>query len=175
MTSIAILGANGRLGRVVAKAFIEAGYDVRAVTRSGKLPRELGKATAVAGDALDRPGLIASTAGADIVFNGLFPLVRDDLSNWTAALRMALALEPAVVVPGHGPVGDAATLHWQLDLLERLKATVKEQFDDGVPLEVAQSADIPEGFANLPLANERWSGAVSCVYRDLARGLAEGP
>ncbi|RWF82000.1 MAG: 4-hydroxy-tetrahydrodipicolinate reductase, partial [Mesorhizobium sp.] len=27
MTKIAILGANGRLGRVVAKAFIDAGYD----------------------------------------------------------------------------------------------------------------------------------------------------
>lgn len=85
MTSIAILGANGRLGRVVAKAFIEAGYDVRAVTRSGKLPRELGKATAVAGDALDRAGLIAATAGADIVFNGLNPVY----SDWSTALPMA--------------------------------------------------------------------------------------
>lgn len=112
---------------------------------------------------------------ADIVFNGLFPLVRDDLSNWTAALRTALALAPAVVVPGHGPIGDAATLRWQLDLIERLKAQVKEQYDDSVPLEEAQAADIPEVFANLPLASERWSGAVSCVYHALTRGLAEDP
>ncbi|TIO90682.1 MAG: oxidoreductase, partial [Mesorhizobium sp.] len=40
MTKIAILGANGRLGRVVAKAFIDAGFDVRAVTRTGKVPPE---------------------------------------------------------------------------------------------------------------------------------------
>ena len=40
-TKIAILGANGRLGRVVAKAFIDAGYDVRAITRNGKVPAEL--------------------------------------------------------------------------------------------------------------------------------------
>lgn len=54
MTKIAILGANGRLGRVVAKAFIDAGFDVRAVTRTGMVPAELEGATAVAGDALDR-------------------------------------------------------------------------------------------------------------------------
>ncbi|TIV76773.1 MAG: oxidoreductase, partial [Mesorhizobium sp.] len=45
MTKIAILGANGRLGRVVGKAFIDAGFDVRAVTRTGKVPAELKDAT----------------------------------------------------------------------------------------------------------------------------------
>lgn len=85
MTKIAILGANGRLGRVVAKAFIEAGYDVSAITRSGKLPRELGKAAAITGDALDRASLITATAGADIVFNGLNPVY----SDWSTVLPMA--------------------------------------------------------------------------------------
>jgi len=41
MTRIAILGARGRLGRAVAKAFLEAGYEVRAITRDGKLPSDL--------------------------------------------------------------------------------------------------------------------------------------
>ncbi|RUY63590.1 MULTISPECIES: NmrA family NAD(P)-binding protein, partial [unclassified Mesorhizobium] len=74
MTKIAILGAGGRLGRVVAKAFIDAGYEVRAVTRNGKVPAELKGATAVAGDALDREALIRATQGVDIVFNGLNPI-----------------------------------------------------------------------------------------------------
>lgn len=85
MTKIAILGANGRLGRVVAKAFIEAGYDVRAVTRSGKVPAELNCATAVAGDGLDREALIRATEGVDIIFNGLNPIY----TEWGKCLPMA--------------------------------------------------------------------------------------
>jgi nucleoside-diphosphate-sugar epimerase len=85
MTTIAILGANGRLGRVVARAFIDAGYDVCAVTRRGKLPAELAGATGVAGDALDRDSLIAAMQGVDIVFNGLNPIY----SDWSTVLPMA--------------------------------------------------------------------------------------
>ncbi|TIO73337.1 MAG: NAD-dependent epimerase/dehydratase family protein [Mesorhizobium sp.] len=85
MTKIAILGANGRLGRVVGKAFIDVGFDVRAVTRSGKAPAELKGATAVTGDALDRQSLIHATQGVDIIFNGLNPIYAD----WGKCLPMA--------------------------------------------------------------------------------------
>jgi nucleoside-diphosphate-sugar epimerase len=77
MKTIAILGARGRLGRSVAKAFLEAGYSVRAVTRDGKLPSELDGAQAFAADALDREALIRATEGMDLVFNGLNPLYTD--------------------------------------------------------------------------------------------------
>ncbi|TPL47546.1 SDR family oxidoreductase [Mesorhizobium sp. B2-4-6] len=85
MTKIAILGANGRLGRVVGKAFIDAGFDVRAVTRTGKVPAELKGAAAIAGDALDRDSLIRATHGVDIVFNGLNPIYTD----WDKCMPMA--------------------------------------------------------------------------------------
>lgn len=85
MTKIAILGANGRLGRVVGKAFIDAGFDVRAVTRTGKAPAELKGATTVTGDALDRASLIEATEGVDIIFNGLNPIYTD----WGKCLPMA--------------------------------------------------------------------------------------
>ncbi|MDX8456822.1 SDR family oxidoreductase [Mesorhizobium sp. VK9D] len=85
MTKIAILGANGRLGRVVGKAFIDAGFEVRAVTRTGKVPAELKGATAVAGDALDRESLVRATEGVDIVFNGLNPVYTD----WGKCMPMA--------------------------------------------------------------------------------------
>jgi nucleoside-diphosphate-sugar epimerase len=85
MTKIAILGARGRLGRVVAKAFLDAGYEVRAVTRDGKLPAELSGAEAVAANALDRQSLIQATQGVDIVFNGLNPIY----SDWSTVLPMA--------------------------------------------------------------------------------------
>jgi nucleoside-diphosphate-sugar epimerase len=85
MTKIAILGANGRLGRVVAKAFIDAGYEVRAITRNGKVPAELKGATAVAGDGLDRDALIRATQGVDIIFNGLNPIY----TEWVKCMPMA--------------------------------------------------------------------------------------
>lgn len=83
--TIAILGAKGRLGRAVAKAFLDAGYTVRAVSRDGKLPAELAGAEAVAADALDREALIRATAGAEIIFNGLSPIY----SDWSTVLPMA--------------------------------------------------------------------------------------
>lgn len=85
MTKIAILGANGRLGRVVARAFIDAGYEVRAITRNGKVPAELKGATAVAGDGLDRDALIRATEGVDIIFNGLNPIY----TEWVKCMPMA--------------------------------------------------------------------------------------
>ncbi len=74
MTSVAILGANGRLSNMTARAFQNAGYRVVAVTRNGKakgLPADVEHRAA---DALDRQALIRATAGADIIFNGLNPL-----------------------------------------------------------------------------------------------------
>jgi nucleoside-diphosphate-sugar epimerase len=85
MTKIAILGARGRLGRAVAKAFLDAGYEVRAITRDGKLPTELLGAEAFAADALDRQSLVAAIGGMDIVFNGLSPVY----SDWSSVLPMA--------------------------------------------------------------------------------------
>ena len=105
MTKIAILGARGRLGRMVAKAFLDAGYEVRAVTRDGKLPAELAGAEAIAADALDRQSLILATQGVDIVFNGLSPIY----SDWSTCLPMAENVMAAChanralhLIPGHG-------------------------------------------------------------------------
>ncbi|PLP59912.1 oxidoreductase [Mesorhizobium loti] len=85
MTSIAILGANGRLGRAVGKAFVQAGYDVRGITRSGRLPADLAGATGIAANALDREALVRATTGVDIVFHGLNPIY----SDWSTVLPMA--------------------------------------------------------------------------------------
>ncbi len=96
MTTIAILGANGRLGRAVAKAFLEAGFEVRAVTRSGRIPAGLAGAPAVAAEALDRQALASATKGADIVFNGLSPVY----SDWSTCLPMARNVMAACLANG---------------------------------------------------------------------------
>lgn len=72
MHTIAVLGANGRLSNVAARAFQAAGYQVIAITRSGKA-RGLSGVEQRAADAMDRDGLIRATRGADFIFNGLNP------------------------------------------------------------------------------------------------------
>jgi nucleoside-diphosphate-sugar epimerase len=85
MTRIAVLGARGRVGRAVAKAFVDAGYEVVGVTRDGKLPEELAGVEGVVADALDQRSLTEATRGADIVFNGLNPIY----SDWSTCMPMA--------------------------------------------------------------------------------------
>jgi nucleoside-diphosphate-sugar epimerase len=74
MTTIAVLGANGRLSRTVVRAFLNAGYEVIAVTRTGKPPPELEGVRNAAADASNAQSLINATKGAEIIFNGLNPL-----------------------------------------------------------------------------------------------------
>jgi nucleoside-diphosphate-sugar epimerase len=118
MTTIAILGANGRLGRTVAKALIAAGYDVIAVSRSGKPSAELSGARFTQADASKELELIGATAGADIIFNGLNPLytewedkVLPMAANVIAACRAhgALHLFPGNVYGYGSPMPEVLT------------------------------------------------------------------
>jgi len=70
--SVAVLGANGRLGHAAVEAFHAAGWRVRAVTRSGKgvFPAGVEAHTA---DARDAASLIEATRGFGFIFNGLNP------------------------------------------------------------------------------------------------------
>lgn len=103
----------------------------------------------------------------DVVFNGLFPLVREDVERWLSALDRLQQLEPRHVVPGHGPVGDARTLAWQRALIEDVYETVKSRYTAGVPVEEAAAEGPPERLAALPQAQARWPGAVKGIYHVL--------
>ncbi len=70
---IAVLGANGRLAHDVAKAFLQAGHTVIAITRNGKCDGLNGNVECRAADAMDRSALIEATKGAEVIFNGLNP------------------------------------------------------------------------------------------------------
>ena len=74
--TIAILGANGRLGRCAAEAFSKAGWNVRAVTRSGQ--GVFGdEVETVAADMLATEQAIRAVEGCDFIFNGLNPKYTD--------------------------------------------------------------------------------------------------
>lgn len=90
---IAVLGANGRLGRAAAEAFSRAGWRVRAVTRSGAGEFGDGVET-VAGDARDEAELVAATRDVGAIFNGLNP-------PYTLWQRDVMALARNVVAAAH--------------------------------------------------------------------------
>lgn len=125
---------------------------------------------------LRHPGYTAHTPGdvavwlpeervlftGDLLFNGLTPLL--GMGSVTGALR-ALdwidSFEPAQVVPGHGPICDAAALPEVLDAHERyyrfVLAVATEGMEAGLsPLEAARRADLGE-FAS-------WADAERLVF-----------
>lgn len=73
---IAVLGANGRLSREVARAFHAKGWQVVAITRNGKSEAlaNLAGMEFAAADAMNRDEIIKATQGCDVIFNGLNPV-----------------------------------------------------------------------------------------------------
>lgn len=74
METIVVLGAAGRMGDAVARAFVEAGWRVKGLARNAKVADLAPGVEPVQADAADRAALIAACAGADVIFNGLNPL-----------------------------------------------------------------------------------------------------
>lgn len=97
MTTVAIAGAGGRLGRVVARAFLDNGDRVIAVTRSGTVPDELAGSEPRKADAMNRDELIRATEGAEVIFNALNPVYTD----WPA-MCMPMARNIIAAAQEHG-------------------------------------------------------------------------
>lgn len=73
MKTIAVLGANGRLANEVVKAFHQQGYQVIAVTRTGRVRDVSRDVLCRVADAMNQRQLKKAVRGADIIFNGLNP------------------------------------------------------------------------------------------------------
>ena len=87
-----------------------------AIPRGGR-PMVFGPAHSFHDVAVWFPGQRVLVA-ADLCSNGVLPLaIHGSVANWTDALSQLIALEPEVVIPGHGPVGSLQTLR---DLREYL-------------------------------------------------------
>lgn len=73
MPTILILGAAGRIGDAAAKAFLEAGWQVRGLARNAKASSLRAGVTPVQCDAYDRAALIEAAKGADVILHALNP------------------------------------------------------------------------------------------------------
>jgi len=73
MKTIVILGAAGRIGDAAARAFVEAGWQVRGMARGAKLNQLAPGVQPIEVDAFDRDALIEACRGADVILNALNP------------------------------------------------------------------------------------------------------
>ncbi|MEO9247736.1 MBL fold metallo-hydrolase [Citricoccus nitrophenolicus] len=126
------------------------------------------------------PGMTAHTSGdayvwlptervlftGDLVFNGGTPFaLSGSLHGWQQALDGIAALEPAVVVPGHGPVGGPEVLEPVRTYLSFVTEAAADADKRGLdPLEAARALDLGP-FADWP-ERER-------IVGNLHRALAE--
>jgi glyoxylase-like metal-dependent hydrolase (beta-lactamase superfamily II) len=119
--------------------------------------------------------VIAWAPGPDVVFAGdiLFiggtPIVwAGPLSNWVAALDRILALEPAVIVPGHGPLAERADVEALADYFRFVDREAGERADGGMDV-VEATREVDRLVDDSPYAGwtdrERICINVDAVYR----------
>jgi len=102
----------------------------------------------------------------DILFHGGHPIVwSGPVANWIAACDRVLALQPTVVVPGHGPLATPAALVDLKEYFELLTREARTRFEAGMsPLDAARDIDLGPytGWSEA----ERVVANVHALYRD---------
>jgi glyoxylase-like metal-dependent hydrolase (beta-lactamase superfamily II) len=90
----------------------------------------------------------------DLVFRGRIPYVgQADSRQWIRSLDVLLAMDPAVIVPGHGPASTSARQDLELtrDYLAYLRDTMGKAAADMEPFEEAYARTDWSRYAGLPL------------------------
>jgi glyoxylase-like metal-dependent hydrolase (beta-lactamase superfamily II) len=104
----------------------------------------------------------------DILFHRCTPLGWEGtFANWIAALERIEALEPEVVVPGHGPLATVEGLRDLRHYLEYVLADARESFDAGrTTAEAGRHVDLgPFGLWTEP---ERLAFQIDRAYREFS-------
>ena len=108
----------------------------------------------------------------DILFHGGHPIVwAGPVSNWIAACDRILALEPVVVVPGHGPLAERAAVSDLKGYFEYLTDETRLRFDAGMSAADA-ARDIDLGPYSGWSEDERVVVNVGCLYREFGAEVA---
>lgn len=178
---VVILGAGGRLGQSLVRAFADAGWAVRAQLRNPtrwQQPSDLPAVEPVFCDALDRAALCRAAEGATVVVNALNPVytawpqqARRLGQNALAAARASEALLlfagnvynfgkslPEVLTPDTAQVGNTTKARIRIDMEADLRAAAEEV--DSVVLRAGDYLGGPRRGAWFDLA----------IVKDLAKG-----
>jgi len=104
----------------------------------------------------------------DLLFHGRFPWLGDcDLDGLIAALGRVLALDIAVVVPGHGPPATLADVARFRDMLAELRGAVDRAIKTGVSEEAAVAEVALPQYAHIQRYTEWMPLDVRAAYRYL--------
>lgn len=69
----------------------------------------------------------------DLIFNEGHPIMwAGPIENWIAACDHIIALDPAIVVPGHGPISDVTAVRNMKGYFEYVRAEARKRFDAGI-------------------------------------------
>lgn len=108
----------------------------------------------------------------DLLFNEGHPIMwAGPVENWIQACRHILSLDPAVVVPGHGPITDTAAVAGLLAYFEYVRDEARRRFDAGMGWkEAARDINLAEyrGWSD----PERIVANVFSLYRQWGADLA---
>jgi glyoxylase-like metal-dependent hydrolase (beta-lactamase superfamily II) len=104
---------------------------------------------------LDDPAVVFC---GDLVWNAMFPNYVDAVpSRLSRAVAALMRTTPAVYVPGHGPVADAADLRLYVDVLAAVEAAARTARANGqTAAEAAASFRLPGGAADWTLFSPRY-------------------
>jgi cyclase len=104
----------------------------------------------------------------DLLFHGRFPWLGDcDLDGLIAALGRVLALDVAVVIPGHGPPATLADVACFRDMLSELRTAVARAVKAGVSEDAAVAEVALPQFAQVQRYKEWLPLDVRAAYRYL--------
>lgn len=110
----------------------------------------------------------------DLLFSDCTPVMwAGPVGNWLAACERILSFGARCIVPGHGPMADAASVRRLQGYLRHVDREARIRFDAGVPAEEA-AFDIPLGPYRDWLDAERIVVNVDTLYREY-RGDSSGP
>jgi glyoxylase-like metal-dependent hydrolase (beta-lactamase superfamily II) len=85
--------------------------------------------------------------GGDVVINRFFPIMADSDSsgaNWIQTLERLEKLDPAIVVPGHGEVGNVALIESMHEYLVFVRNRVQEMKSQGISITGVETKLDPE-------------------------------
>jgi glyoxylase-like metal-dependent hydrolase (beta-lactamase superfamily II) len=85
--------------------------------------------------------------GGDVVINRFFPIMADSDSsgaNWIQTLERLEKLDPAIVVPGHGEVGNVALIESMREYLVFVRNRVQEMKSQGISITEVETKLDPE-------------------------------
>lgn len=120
----------------------------------------------VPGDRVVFTGDLLFIGGTPIMWNG-------PVGNWIAACERILSFKAEIIVPGHGPMTDAAGVRRVRDYLHYLDSEARPRFEAGMTVENA-ALDIALGEYRHWLNPERIAANVDALYREY-RSEQSGP